>query len=319
MQVLNQLGCIKAAARCSTVNKYWQAAFLQVQLRSIALTPANGVLTLAGAECVLEVCKKLKVQGMFSQLQHINICITKITAEDVQTGMVRDDSLIQSLLTILTIPTHKGISTSMLTSCQLSGNFQLMSIVQSLPESLQHLVLKPDHRSCEQGAFDLSMFGKFGCLRTLHIDIWHSLLGVDGDPRSYILDVALPSLETLYLLHDGYFLQSPDYKLAACMPSLRRVGANVHVDCAQALLDLPELEFATLKLTENPNTFGSVERLTVCKRSHLNWLVLDHFRLAQMLDHFELVMDKTGVITDFRDLLFNFDKSRFPFKFDTVF
>ena len=312
-RVLNHLGCIKAIARCSTVNKCWQAASQQVQLRSIVLAPANG-LTLAEAECFLEVYKKRKAQaqGTFSQLRHIDICITKIPAEDVQTDMVRGDSLIQSLLTILTIPVHKDINTSMLTSCQLSGNFQLKSMAQSLPVSLQHLVLEPDHRNCKQRAFNLSMFGKFVHLQTLHIDIWYHLLGVDGDPRRYILDVALPSLETLYLLHDGHFLQSPDFTLAACLPSLRHVGANVDVDCAQALLNLPKLEFAALRLTKNPN--GNVAHLTVNKRSNLNWLVLDKSNLAQTT----VMLDKAGVIIEFMNLEVDFAKSLFPFNFDPV-
>lgn len=70
-QVFSHLGCIKAIALCSTINKCWQAASQQVQLRSIVLRPANG-LTLAEAECILVVCKTLKAQvkGIFSQLRH---------------------------------------------------------------------------------------------------------------------------------------------------------------------------------------------------------------------------------------------------------
>ena len=201
----------------------------------------------------------------------------------------------------------------MLTSCQLSGNFQLMSMVQSLPVSLQHLVLEQDHCKCRQRAFSLSMFGKFGCLRTLHIDIWYFLLGFDGDPRSYILDVALPSLETLYLLHAGHFLQSPDFALAACLPSLRHVGANVDLNCAQALLNLPELEVAALKLTKNPN--GNVAHLTVSKSSKLNWLVLDTTKLAET--RVKVVVDKAGVSIECMNLEVDFHRSLFPFNSPT--
>jgi len=165
-QVLNHSGCIMAIARCSMVNRAWQAASQQVQLHSVTVMPANGVLTWAEAKRDLKMCKKLGARGMFNQLQSIHICVIKFSKKQV-----RRYSHIQSLLTIMSAPICKGISTSMLTRCRLSGMFHLISIVQSLPLSLQDLVLEPDHSNSNDGAINLSMFSKFPCLQTLEIDL----------------------------------------------------------------------------------------------------------------------------------------------------
>ncbi len=242
VQVLNHLGCIKAVALCSTVNRSWQAASQQVQLHSVTLMPANEVLSSAEAKRDLKMCKKLGAQGMFNQLQSINMCAMKFSMKQV-----RRYSYVQSLLTIMSAPICKGISTSMLTSCQLSGMFNLISVVQCLPVSLQHLVLEPDHSNSNGSAIDLSMFGKFACLQTLEIDIQHFEV-FKLCPSEFILDGPLPSLKSLYMLHHGRLLQDPAFMLSACLPSLRHVGAVIHLDCAQAFLDLPELEFAAFSL-----------------------------------------------------------------------
>ena len=77
---------------------------------------------------------------MFDHLQSIDICAIQFSQKQVWRYIY-----IQSLLTVMSAPICKGISTSMLKSCQLSGMFNLISVVQSLPVSLQHLVLEPDH------------------------------------------------------------------------------------------------------------------------------------------------------------------------------
>ncbi len=73
------------------------------------------------------------------------------------------------------------------------------------------------------------------------------------------------------MLRDRHLLQDPAFTLVACLPSLRHVGAVVHLDCAQALLDLPKLEFAAFSLNEVCK--GNVAHLTVSKSSNVSWLV----------------------------------------------
>ncbi len=267
VQVLNHLGCIQAVALCSMVNRSWQAASQQVQLHSVTMIPENEALSSVRD---LKICKKLGAQGMFDHLQSINICAIQFSQEQV-----RRYSYIQSLLTIMSAPICKGISTSMLTSCQLSGMFHLISVVKSLPVGLQHLVLEPDHSNSKYSAINLSILTKFACLQTLEIDIQHFEVS-KLCPSEFILDGPLPSLKSLYMLHHGRLLRDPAFTLSACLPSLRHVGAVVHLDCAQAFLDLPELEFAAFSLNRSISRVCkcNAAQLTVSKSSKLSCLVL---------------------------------------------
>ena len=181
------------------VNRSWQAASQQVQLQSVTMIPENDALSSAEAKRDLKICKKLGAQGMFDHLQSIDICAIQFSQKQVWRY-----SYIQSLLTVMSAPICKGISTSMLTSCQLSGMFNLISVVQSLPVSLQHLVLEPDHSNSKHGAIKLSMFGKFACLQTLEIDIQQVFKLC---PSEFILDGPLPSLRSLYMLHHGAYCE----------------------------------------------------------------------------------------------------------------
>jgi len=299
VQVLNHLGCIQAVALCSIVNRSWQAASQQVQLHSVTMIPEVEALNSAEAKRDLKICKKLGAQGMFDHLQSINICAIQSSQKQVQRY-----SYIQSLLTIMSPPICKGISTSMLTSCQLSGMFNLISVVQSLPVGLQHLVLEPDHGNSKYGAINLSMFAKFACLQTLEIDIQHFEV-FKLCPSEFILDGPLPSLKSLYMLHHGRLLRDPAFTLSACLPSLRHVGAVVHLDCAQAFLDLPKLEFAAFSLNRFISRVckGNAAQLTVSKSSKLSWLVLD--------DLVKVVVEKAELIID---VLEDVDSSLSPFK-----
>ncbi len=142
-----------------------------------------------------------------------------------------------------------------LQSCHLDGPFESEVVVGLLPQTLRHLVLKPDPATIGSKNFpynghSLHMFHRLSHLEHLQIDLGVPGGTADSSKLQGLLfeeDMCLPSLKSLYLSPQP-LLCAPDLDLDQCLPCLEYLVVVTEYSCAQAILQMPKLKFLNLSL-----------------------------------------------------------------------
>ena len=150
---------------------------------------------------------------------------------------------------------------------------------------MQILILEPDHSTCP-GCVYLHVFQKFAQLKRLEICAKESSDG--RDCTSFVLNGVLESLQTLYLLDKGVLQVSDGYSVTSCLPALQHVGVTVSSFNARALLALPRLKIAALRVTHakwmqiTPAPYSSLRNLLL--DSHATVVDTDDVRIGVIGD-----------------------------------
>ncbi len=148
-----------------------------------------------------------------------------------------------------------------LQSFQLDGPFQSEVVVGLLPQTLRHLVLKPDPATISLENFpynghSLHMFHRFSHLEHLQIDLGVPTGTADSSKLQGLLfeeDMCLPCLKSLYLSPQP-LLCAPDLDLDQCLPCLEYLVVVTEYCCAQPILQMAKLKFLDLSLFVKFNT-----------------------------------------------------------------
>ena len=157
--------------------------------------------------------------------------------------------------------------------CDLDGPFDLRIAAQLLPQTLQHLTLRPDPERLES-LFSMAGFERFPQLQHLQIDLGTPAGAADEIKlEGFFLNYGMlfPSLRSLCLspIHlrclDGV---APEH----CMPCLQHLIVHSDFDRAQLLLEMPGLK--CLNLTMSQPLFPRHIYLTVLACSALLKLTL---------------------------------------------
>ena len=246
-QVLRHLSNLKDIARCSAVSRSWHAASQAVQLLSIVVDSGNRKLTSDNAAAVLQRLQHCEARGMFGQLQQLYLAVRVYSPQLLQQG-----SPISFFLSMIKVtssgPQMASISSSWpLRTCHLSGVFPLIPAVLCLPVTVEHVIFEPDSSTCP-GHLDLHVFGRFVNLQTLEIHAERSRSCRRIRRISLFLDCVLASLQTMHLLDRGKLMVCDGFSLGASLPALRHFGAALNSLNARALLALPQLKFAALRV-----------------------------------------------------------------------
>lgn len=167
-----------------------------------------------------------------------------------------------------------------LQSCHLDGPFESEVVVGLLPQTLRHLVLKPDPATIGSKNFpynghSLHMFHRLSHLEHLQIDLGVPGGTADSSKLQGLLfeeDMCLPSLKSLYLSPQP-LLCAPDLDLDQCLPCLEYLVVVTEYSCAQAILQMPKLKFLNLSLFVKVLHYGA-------KVLHYGAKVLHHHLLT---------------------------------------
>ena len=244
-QVLRHLNSLKDIARCSAVSRSWHAASQAVQLLSIAMDTGDRKLTSDNAAAVLQRFQRCEARGMFRQLQQMYLAVGVYSPQFLQQGS--PISFFLSMVKVMSSgPQMANISSSWpLRTGHLSGVFPFIPAVLCLPVTVEHVILEPGSSTCP-GHVDLHVFDRFVNLQTLEIRAKRSRA---RRRISFLLDCVLASLQTIYLLDRGELVVCDGFSLGTSLPALRQFGAALNSFNARALLALPELKFAALRVT----------------------------------------------------------------------
>ncbi len=243
--VLTHLNSLEDIARCSAVSRSWHAASQAVQLLSIAVDSGDRKLTSDNAAAVLQRLQHCESRGMFRQLQQMYLAVTRYSPQFLQQGSTI--SFFLSLVKVVSSgPQLANISSSWpLRTCHLSGVFPFIPAVLCLPVTVEHMILEPDSGTCP-GHIELHVFGRFVNLQTLEICPKRSRF---RRGRYHFLDCVLASLHTIYLHDRGELMVCDGFSLGTSLPALRHFGAALNSFDSHALLALPELKFAVVRVT----------------------------------------------------------------------
>lgn len=283
--VMRNLDSFGDIARCSAVSRAWRSISQNVQLTYIAVNTEDRCLTPADDAIILQHVRLCEARGMFRQLQRMYLVLGEYSASFAQQCFAT--SFFVSLVAFMTSASRPPniIGTWPLRSCHLAGKFPLMPAVLCLPKTVQILILEPDHSTCP-GCVYLHVFSKFAQLQRLEICAKGS---PDGrDCTSFVLDGVLESLQTLYLLDKGVLQVSDGYRVTSCLPALQHIGVAVSSFNARALLALPGLKIAALRVTNakwmqfTPAPYSSLRILLL--DSHATVVDTDDVRIGAIGD-----------------------------------
>ena len=196
--------------------------------------------------------KTYKARGTFEHLRKAEVSMIYSSNDPLHCNM-QLYMLRMVLLAVYLLPRNLDPSPgSRLTTCSLEGWFSLATLARWLPQTLQHLRLRPG-RVSETNWEHLSMFSRFDELQSLEIDVCCFDRRNECDEFLFEIDTSTHNLKSLCLLgaHSSVLTVSCHIRdcLPACLPKLQHIGAAVRPLDAQAMLHLGTLKFAALDIT----------------------------------------------------------------------
>lgn len=276
LQILSNLTSLKDLACCAPVSRKWHAAVQSVQLTSIIFDTKGRELDAASLRSVEMFIKIYKARGTFEHLRKAEFSISS-SNEPFQCKM-QSYMLRMVLLAVYLLPRNLDPSpASRLTTCSLEGWFSLAILARWLPQTLQHLRLRPGRVSETTWEY-LSVFSRFDELQSLEIDV--SCFDCRNERHEFYFEIntSMRNLRSLCLLgaHSSILTVSCHICdcLPACLPKLQHIGAAVRPLAAQAMLHLGTLKFAAFDII----VVRQPPCLAVCQSASLETLLFKRCR-----------------------------------------
>ena len=183
---------------------------------------------------------------MFRQLHQMYLAVGAYSPQFFQQQGSPKSVFLSMIKIVSSGPQLANLSSSWpLRTCHLSGVFPFIPAMRCLPVTVEHVILEPTSKAWP-GCVYLRTFDRFVNLQTLEIRPKHFL--AHRQRTRFHLDCVLASLQTVYLLDSCELAVYSNFSFGTSLPALRHFGAALNSFNARALLALPKLKFALLRV-----------------------------------------------------------------------